>query len=86
MLSALHLLFSSGTVSEYVETSEWKNKVILNFSVIYQKIICCDLCCLLHCHCLISPVDRKFVYNSLHYPGCLRRCSICKPLADAQPS
>ena len=22
----------------------------------------------------INPVDRKFVYNSLHYPSSLRRC------------
>ena len=49
MISALHLLFSSGTVSEYVETSELKKSCMINFSVIYQKIISCDLCCLLHC-------------------------------------
>jgi len=40
MLSALHLPFSSGKVSEpvveYVETSEWGEQSRLKFSVIFQ--------------------------------------------------
>ena len=53
MLSGLHLLFSSGTVSEYVETFEWKNEVPSSFSVIFQKFVFRDLCYLLHCFSLL---------------------------------
>ena len=54
MLSALHLLFSSGTVSEYVETSELKSYFIRKSYAVIYVVYCIVL------HCLISPVDRKF--------------------------
>ena len=71
MLSGLYLLFSSGTVSEYVETFEWKNKVPSSFSVIFKNsysVIYVIYYIVFHCS------NQYTLCNSLHHPGSLRGC------------